>query len=60
MDWHSLVAGNSQLGLVLVFSALVGAITWDLITWSHGTLHSSKDKKAQTEDTHYRYGSLWK
>ncbi len=37
----SLVTGNTQVGLILVFSALLGAITWDLITWYLGLPTSS-------------------
>ncbi len=37
----SLVTGNPQLGLLVVFSALFGAITWDLITWYFGLPTSS-------------------
>ncbi len=37
----SLVTGNTHLGLILVFSALVGAITWDLVTWYLGLPTSS-------------------
>jgi inorganic phosphate transporter, PiT family len=37
----SLVTGNTQVGLILVLSALLGAITWDLITWYLGLPTSS-------------------
>ncbi len=37
----SLVTENTQVGLILVFSALLGAITWDLITWYLGLPTSS-------------------
>ncbi len=37
----SLVTGNTQVGIILVFSALLGAIAWDLITWYLGLPTSS-------------------
>ncbi len=37
----SLVTGDPHLGLIVVFSALVGAITWDLVTWYLGLPTSS-------------------
>jgi inorganic phosphate transporter, PiT family len=37
----SLVTGNKHLGLIVLFSALSGAITWDLITWYLGLPTSS-------------------
>ncbi len=37
----SLVTSNAQVGLILVLSALLGAITWDLITWYFGLPTSS-------------------
>ncbi len=37
----SLVTGDTRLGLILLFSALSGAITWDLITWYLGLPTSS-------------------
>jgi PiT family inorganic phosphate transporter len=35
------VTGDTHLGLIVVFSALVGAITWDLTTWYLGLPTSS-------------------
>ncbi len=37
----SLVTGDTRLGLIVLFSALSGAITWDLITWYLGLPTSS-------------------
>ncbi len=37
----SLVTDDTRVGLILIFSSLAGAITWDLITWYFGLPTSS-------------------
>lgn len=37
----SVVTENTQIGLIVIFSALMGAIVWDLITWYLGLPTSS-------------------